>query len=440
MGRLAFRCGLGFVLAAPATWLACSSFDGGDTPLDDAGTVGSQESGPKPDTDATPPVEGFPDFSSGANWSQFNLQSIAPGQGWLGVGFDGRYLYFSPSGTVVARYDTQKEFTAPASWEIFDVATIGVKGDGPALGAVFDGRWVYFAPHYNHDPIGRFAYRYDTKATFGSKQAWEIISFDSFGDGGISAASGVVFDGHLVSVVPYEKPLDGGNPQNAFAAFDPTTGTFTQAASWTVKPIPKTDGGAVVDYTGAALLDGGIFSGSALGPRLTRTSSDLTEVTSFDTTATAGVKTGTYGSISDGRFVYVTPFLVVGLGAENTGLVRHDTTQDLDASGSYERFDLKSISADLKAFTGGTYDGRYVYLTPWFRGKFVRYDTQKAFSEGASYDVFDSTPITGSAPIFRAGAAFDGKYVYFPPANGGSVLRFRARDLGGSWPATTSSF
>ena len=81
-------------------------------------------------------------------------------------------------------------------------------------------------------------------------------------------------------------------------------------------------------------------------------------------------------------------------------------------------------------YRGGTFDNRYVYLTPTqpenngaagltFDSVVARYDTQESFDAATAWSAFNLTQKSGSAnltvPGYR-GAAFDGRYVYFAPS------------------------
>lgn len=96
-------------------------------------------------------------------WTTFNIRTINDGaRGFWGTTFDGRYLYLVPfdnsddaitttrrSG-LLGRYDTSASFTAPTSWQVFDLPS--QKNDPTAIGyngAGFDGRYVYLAPRVN---------------------------------------------------------------------------------------------------------------------------------------------------------------------------------------------------------------------------------------------------------------------------------------------------
>jgi len=79
-------------------------------------------------------------------------------------------------------------------------------------------------------------------------------------------------------------------------------------------------------------------------------------------------------------------------------------------------------TTDEISYSGGTFDGRYVYLAPT-GGPATRYDTHASFVKPSSWERFDTSQLKGSSNTF-AGCAFDGRYVYFAPSGlaGGDVV------------------
>jgi hypothetical protein len=132
------------------------------------------------------------------------------------------------------------------------------------------------------------------------------------------------------------------------------------------------------------------------------------------------------------------------------GAVADATTvyDDFTSSSNWTSFDLTALSAPsghVHSFAGGTFDGRYVYFVPRNPvDKFdpsdiapyaVRYDTQSALDAGTAWEIFDVTQLSYvQVGTSFAGAAFDGRYVYFAPASGVAV-RF---DTQGSFVSASS--
>jgi hypothetical protein len=130
-----------------------------------------------------------------------------------------------------------------------------------------------------------------------------------------------------------------------------------------------------------------------------------------------------------------------------TVAVRYDTSQGFLQTPSYEAFDIAQLfppnDAGLPAFAGAAYDGRFIYYvpsTPGFGGV-VRYDTSSDFTSACAWSTVDITQYNAAASYFW-GAVYDGKYLYFVPRTGSTVARFdtkTARSMP-SLPAFSGSF
>jgi hypothetical protein len=125
--------------------------------------------------------------------------------GYPGVVFDGRYVYFVPfnNGSVysgeVMRYDTNGDFDDVASWATFDAEQqgIGTKTTG-YMGSVFDGRFVYFVPLAHDDVNHKEVLRYDTAAEFSAPSSWDAYDLPDAELGYRGSGS----DGHFIYLVP----------------------------------------------------------------------------------------------------------------------------------------------------------------------------------------------------------------------------------------------
>jgi hypothetical protein len=96
--------------------------------------------------------------------------------------------------------------------------------------------------------------------------------------------------------------------------------------------------------------------------------------------------------------------------------VYHDLTQ----AGNWSTYAPTTIDN-----SGATFDGRYIYFapadytTPANAGVVTRYDTQATFGSAASWSTFNTTSLNADAKGFE-GAAFDGRYVYLVPSFNGA--------------------
>jgi hypothetical protein len=119
------------------------------------------------------------------------------------------------------------------------------------------------------------------------------------------------------------------------------------------------------------------------------------------------------GLVFDGRYMYLIP-------TEFPVVTRYDTTAPFDFSTSWTAFDLNAAGVTPRlGYSGGVFDGRYVYFAPandsgGAHSDVLRYDTQQAFASASSWTVFRPDSINAGARGFR-GAVFSGRYVFFVP-------------------------
>ena len=97
---------------------------------------------------------------------------------------------------------------------------------------------------------------------------------------------------------------------------------------------------------------------------------------------------------------------------------------DIADQSQWSSFDVAGLNPEANGFYGATFDGRYMYMAPYSNGDTgmthghaVRFDTRGSFTSSDSWTTFDTTTLSASTKGF-AGAAFDGRYVYFAPHGG----------------------
>jgi hypothetical protein len=156
--------------------------------------------------------------------------------------------------------------------------------------------------------------------------------------------------------------------------------------------------------------------------------SDITDTSKWETFDMSGLTNGDVhyvGGTFDGRYVYYSPT------DSNNGrsgvLTRYDTTGTFKQAGAWEKFDISTKAAGLKGFGGAIFDGAYVYLTPYATspiGQFVRYKTNQPFASAGSYEVADLISLVGANAYGFSAGAYDGKYVYISPGFKGLATRF----------------
>jgi hypothetical protein len=120
------------------------------------------------------------------------------------------------------------------------------------------------------------------------------------------------------------------------------------------------------------------------------------------------------GGVWDGRYVYFIPNNQGPSDPAFSQVLRYDTTQAFSSGAAWATFDPPANGVGTPAkggSTGGTFDGRYLYLAP-LRGQVLRYDTQAPFGSTSSWAVYD----LGVVASYR-GAVYNGRYVYFSPGS-----------------------
>lgn len=169
--------------------------------------------------------------------------------------------------------------------------------------------------------------------------------------------------------------------------------------------------------------------------------------TVFDLTKISAAAKGYYGGAFDGRYIYLVP---VNNGVAFSGtVVRYDIQAPFDMTSSWTAFDITSVNPNAAGYVSATFDGRYVYFTPYsnqngLHGDVARYDTQASFTASESWTTFNTAKLKAQAVGFR-GSTFDGRYVYFAP-NGatdhdthGNVVRYDTRAADGFTAAASWS-
>jgi len=313
----------------------------------------------------------------------------------------GQYLYLAPSSRAgnnhgeVLRYNTTAPFTTALSWEAYDPGDNGVGSDPDGFaGAVYDGQYVYFVPYHNGSFASGEVLRYNTAAPFNSAASWASFIPTNNGVGSnLRGYCGGVFDGRYVYFAPYGNEID--HPNGKVMRFDTQDASgFSNAASWQV----------------------------------------------YDVRSQLGASGGYRGAIFDGRFVYFVPHFdatATNLGGE---VLRYDTQGSFSDSNAWATFDPgdNGLGTDLDGFNFAVFDGRFAYFVPYangtteYSGEALRYDTLQPFDTVSSWAAFDAgANSVGSDPDGYSGGTFDGRFVYFAPNyNGteyhGEVLRYDA--------------
>ncbi len=259
------------------------------------------------------------------------------------------------------------------------------------LGAVFDGRYLYFSPQHDAETRHGKVLRYDTHGGFHDSASWK--GYDASASSGLETKGyyGAVFDGLYVYFVPRRTPKEYHTRVLRYNTRMP----FENSKSWTA----------------------------------------------FDT----GIGISYQGGGFDGRYVYFAPGSVdknsphydkANKGRDSGLVLRYDTQKPFDRKSSYETFNAGNTGGlRTRDFDGVVFDGQYVYFVPLSFSAVLRYNTKGKFTDQASWEAFDATPLGMKRNV---GSVFDGRYIYFATYNGKHIIRYDVNKpfvKGESWSA-----
>jgi len=358
--------------------------------------------------------------------------------GFLGAVFDGRYIYFSPQHGkedrqgVALRYDTHGKFKDPASWLGYDAGnTDGLNTKG-YYGAIFDGRYVTYVPRRNPESFHTHALRYDTRKPFDQPAGWEAY------DVGLemSCQSGA-FDGRYIYFSPGAGKVKG---KRAIVIRYDTQKPFKDKASWEQYDAADTAGLKTQDFDGAAFDGRHVYFaplsfGAPLRYDTTRPFGEASSWSAFDATPLGMHRC--VGIVFDGTYIYYCSY-------NTSSLVRYDTRRAFEQPEGWRSFDVHKIPGlKWEGYDGGFFDGRYVYFVPFidlstgiegqrmmFHSQLVRYDTQGAFDDPASWKMQDVTNTDGLLTVGYNAGAFDGRYFYGAPWHDGKAYHEGSKIVG----------
>ncbi len=327
----------------------------------------------------------------------------------------------TPPQSRIARFDTKGAgFTSAAAWSTLDLETLPGAGAGAALagfvGAGFDGRYLYLVPHADGAPDGRVV-RYDTEepdagkpVDAGVKDGGDAGEASDAGDAGdladpirwdtfdVSGAnplatgfSGAAFDGKAMYLAPTFNDAGINRGYSAIVArFD--EGEFDASASWSTFDLTTVNGDAY-QFVGAGFDGRYVYlapRGSGIVVRYDTKSNKLTSAASWSTydvtrvvpRLSLAVPSAQYQGVAfDGRFVYLVP------GAGNFGTVaRYDTLSTFTADCAWSTADLTQLETDggvPQDFNGAVFDGQYLYLIPFNNGVVARFKVKDSPSQPA---------------------------------------------------------
>ena len=291
-----------------------------------------------------------------------------------------------------------------------DASVVDVSDDGPQLSDVESGDANDAA-----DADGEAGTSYSALTDQSKWSTFDVTTLNS----AAAAFAGAAFDGRYLYLVP---------TAHVVARYD-TLAAFTTSASWST--FDMTTLNASIPTCEGAAFDGRYVyfapsydSGTVARYDTTATFTATSSWSTFDATTVDNNARFYAGATFDGRYVYFVP---AGT-AQPAVVARYDTQVSFTSASAWSTFDLAAINGAAMGFRGAVFDGRYMYLIPYFSstvddggsdvsGLVVRYDTTSPFTTSNSWTIFDTGTVNGQARGF-AGGAFDGRYVYLVPRQG----------------------
>jgi len=368
------------------SFMGCSSKDRSTSATDSSESDDTSSEDEQSEDDST-----YTSFNDASNWQAFdpgaNGIGTNPLDGVIDSAFDGRYIYFvsyKNGNTTNAeiygeflRYDTEADFNQTTSWSSFDPGAGGLGTDPEGyLAVIYDGRYINFIPDHNGSNKHGEVLRYDTESGFEDILSWSVFDLASI-DASLVGYRGAFFDGNrYLYLVPF---INTAGVHFNFIKFD-TQATFTDPSSWEVYNP---------ESAGVGFDAGNIFR----------------------------------DPVFDGRYAYF-------LSKTTAEILRLDTEGEFNNASSWSFYDLedKSISnppdENPGTFRSAIFDGNYVYFSFSTDDKIVRYDISSDFDSDDSWEILDFNTISSIASFYDGNTngrgweymAFDGRYVYFAPA------------------------
>jgi hypothetical protein len=168
---------------------------------------------------------------------------------------------------------------------------------------------------------------------------------------------------------------------------------------------------------GNDVTDAGVSSDSAVDVPTVYHPLSRTYWTTFNLSP-LGIGLGFSGGAFDGRYVYFTQ-------PSGKYILRYDIQVNFTDPSSWTSYDLSTANSAAKEYQGAVYDGQYLYLVPDTSGLVARYSTRQVFTDSTSWAFFDMTLRDSKASGYRGGT-FDGRFVYFAPYSGAGGTSWRA--------------
>ena len=314
-------------------------------------------------------------FDDPAAWDSFDCARVDPSaRGFIDALTDGRYVYLVPftngqhHGHVI-RYDTQKPFADPTSWQDFDITRLHPECRGYVSGC-HDGRYLYLAPYQldwsaTHGRIARF----DTAQDFTSEAAWESLDATQWHPSARGFHSACATTDH-VFFIPY---LLSGKQYNGCLTRYNRHLPWDDPQAWQHFDLATLDQGCL-GYVGAFAFEGRLYLAPyidgvdrhgrvvCLDLACDWTSGNAWSV--FDCAQFDAGSRGFFGVLCSKGQLYLIPHCR-GVGQYHGQLTRCDLARGFTNPASWSICDLALIHPDLRGFIGGVIDGDWLYLPPF---------------------------------------------------------------------------
>lgn len=326
------------------------------------------------------------------DWDRFAADPLAP-QPPDATATDGADAPDAPDAELGVAEPVYHSFSDETRWETFDLKNVDVAAVGYGGGAS-DGRHVYLAPK------GRVAVRHDPNRPLTDPASWEAVRLPALA----KEFYGGVFDGRYLYF--------GAGVELVVARFD-TQASFQDPSAWAFFPLtPFFDGldaGAPADFRGILWPGGDEILLVPSDPRASgrvdavvryRRSGDFTDAASWSFERVGGASAAFYGAAAVGDVTVLSP-------SERGPLARSKP------DGGWAVF-LPSTLQPSASFYGAVSDGRYVYLVPAAGSPAARLDPTLALAGLAAW-TFSTVPVDSGIDSY--GGAFDGRHLYFAPAD-----------------------
>jgi hypothetical protein len=236
------------------------------------------------------------------------------------------------------------------------------------------------------------------------------------------------------SLVFTDNVLNAGSPAFYRVAAPPAFTPLGQLGAFTAYAATNVNGLNTVGYAGAVFDGRYIYfvpyqdNVSAHGRVLRYDTqagfASASSWTAYDASGTGpGGAVGFTGGVFDGRYVYFSP---QGTTAPSP-VLRYDTHGNFTNASSWGAYDASATDGLVcKGFQGAVFDGRYAYFVPHYNGIgsgwngiLLRYDTQGSFTNASSWHAYDAGSTSGPPTKGYSSGVFDGRYVYFVPVVNG---------------------